>query len=195
MSPVYLHCSLCLYHSTISLYFNYFSFYQIEKFLEEIDWIKKKIVVVQLLSWVWLFATPWTAAFQTSLSFTTSQNLLKLMSIELVIPSNHLILCHPLFLLLSTPASGYLPISWVFASGGQIIVVSASTSVLPVNTEGWFPSGLTDLISLLSKGLIRVFSSTTVQRHWFFGTLPFLLSSSHIHTWLLEKPELWLDGP
>ena len=55
---------------------------------------------------------------------------------ELVIPSNHLILCHPLFLLLSTPASGYLPISWVFASGGQIIVVSASTSVLPVNTEG-----------------------------------------------------------
>ena len=88
----------------------------------------------------------------------------------------------------SFPASGSFPVSQLFASGGQSIAVSASTSVLPMNIQGWFPLGLTGLISLQSKGLLRVFSSTTVRRYQFFGAKPFLLSSSHIRTWLLEKP-------
>ena len=74
--------------------------------------------------------------------------------------------------------------------GGQSIGASASASVLPMNIQGWFPLGLTDLISLQSKGLSRVFSNTTVQRHQFFSAQPCLWSNSHIHTWLLEKPQL-----
>ena len=88
----------------------------------------------------------------------------------------------------SFPASGSFPISQFFASGGQSIWVSASASVLPMNIQDWFPLGLTGLISLQSKGLSRVFSNTTVQKHQFFGTQPSLWSNSHIHTWLLEKP-------
>ena len=107
---------------------------------------------VQSLSHVWFFATPWTAACQTSLSITNSRNLLKLMSIQLVMPSNHLILCRPLLLLPSIfPASGSFPMSWHFASGGQSIGVSASASVHPVNIQDWFPSRWTGLISLQSK--------------------------------------------
>ena len=93
----------------------------------------------------------------------------------------------------SFPASGSFPVSQIFASGGESI--GASASVLTVNSQGWFPLGLTGLISLLSlKGLSRVFSSTTVRKHQFFGTQLSLWSNSHIHTWLLEKPKLWLDG-
>ena len=88
----------------------------------------------------------------------------------------------------SFPASGSFSISQFFASGGQSIGVSASTSVLPMNIQGWFPLGLTDLISLQSKELSRVFSNTTVQKHQFFSTQSSLWSNSHIHTWLLEKP-------
>ena len=80
----------------------------------------------------------------------------------------------------SCPASGSFLMSWIFASGGQSI--GASASVLSMNIQGWFPLGLTGLISLLSKGLSRVFSSTTVWRHQFFGAQPFLMSSSHIYT-------------
>ena len=87
------------------------------------------------------------------------------------------------------------PVSLFFASGGQSIWALASASVLLMNIQGWFPLGLTGLISLLSKGLLRVFSNTTIRKHQFFGTQPSLWSSSHIHTWLLEKPWLWLDGP
>ena len=91
---------------------------------------------VQSLSHVRLFVTPWIAAHQVSLSIINSQSLLKLMSIESVMPSNHLILCYPLLLLLSIfPASGPFLMSWLFASGGQSIGVSASTSVLPINTQ------------------------------------------------------------
>ena len=79
----------------------------------------------------------------------------------------------------------------LFISGGQNIGVSVSASVLPVNIQGWFPLGLTFLIFLESKGLSRVFSSTTIQKHQYFGTQPSLWSNSHIHTWLLEKPQLW----
>ena len=88
----------------------------------------------------------------------------------------------------SFPASGSFSMSQFFASGGQSIGVSASTSVLPMNIQDWFPLGLTDLISLQSKGLSRVFSNTTVQKHQIFSTQSSLWSNSHIHTWLLEKP-------
>ena len=90
------------------------------------------------------------------------------------------------------PASGPFPVSQLFKSGGQSfsfkIGDSASASVLPMNIQGWFPLGLTSLISLKSKGLSRVFSSTTVGKHQFFSTHPSLWSNSHIHTWLLERP-------
>ena len=91
-------------------------------------------------------------------------------------------------------ASGSFPMSWFFTSGGQNIGVSASTSVLPINIQGWFPLGLTGWISWPSKGLLRVFSNTIVQKHQFFSAQLSLWSNSHIHMWLLEKTELWLDG-
>ena len=93
----------------------------------------------------------------------------------------------------SFPPSVSFPMSQFFASGGQSI--GASASVLPMNIQDWFPLGWTGWISLQSKGLSRVFSNTTVQKHQFFGAQFSLWSNSHIHTWLLEKPYLWLDGP
>ena len=104
--------------------------------------------------------------------------------------------CHPtisfyvthFFCLYSFPAWGFFPVSQLFASGGQSVETLASASVLPMNIQGWFPLGLTDLMSLLSKGPSKVFSSITVQKHQFLGTLSSLWSNSHIHTWLLEKP-------
>ena len=143
-------------------------------------------VVVQSLSRVWLFATPWTAAWQVSLSFTISWSLLKLMSVESMMPSNYLIFCCPLLLSSMFPASRSFQMSELFTSGGQSI--GASGSVLPMNIQGWFPLGLTGVISLLSKRLFRVFSSTTVKKHQFFSTKPSLWSNSHIHTRLLETP-------
>ena len=129
-----------------------------------------KFSSVQSLSHVQLFVTPWTTARQASLSITNSQSSPKPMSIESMMPSNHLILCR----LISScpqsfPASGSFPVSWLFTSGGQSIGVSAAASVFPMNIQGWFPLGLTSLIQQ-SKGLSRVFSSTTVQKHQFFGT-------------------------
>ena len=88
----------------------------------------------------------------------------------------------------SFPAPVTFQISQLFASGGQITGVSASTSVLPMNIQDWFPLGLTSWIFLQSKGLSRVFSNTTVQQHQFFGAQLSLYSNSHIYTWLLEKP-------
>ena len=152
---------------------------------------------VQSLSCVQLFATPWTAARQASLSITNSRSLLKLMPIKLVID-------HPTIsssvipfssCLQSFPASGSFPMSQFFISDGQSIGVSASASILPMNIQGWFPLGLIGWMSLQSKGLERVFSNTEVQKHQFFGAQLSLWSNSHIHTWLLEKPWLWLDGP
>ena len=102
---------------------------------------------VQLLSCVWLFVTPWTAARQASPSITNSQSLLKLTSVESVMPPNNLIFCHPLLLLPSIfPQSGSFPMSQFFTWGGQSIWVSASASVLPINIQQWFPWGLTGLI-------------------------------------------------
>ena len=131
-----------------------------------------------------LFATPWTAACQASLSITNSGSLLKFMSIESVMPSNYLILYHPLLLPSIFPASGSFQMSQFFTSGGQNIGVSASASVLPMNIQDWFPLGFTFLIYLQSKGLSRVFSNTTVQKHQFLHTQFSLLSTlTSIHNY------------
>ena len=112
--------------------------------------------------------------------------------------------CHPIIsssvvlfssCLQSFPASGSFPTSQFFPSGGQSIGVSASASVLLMNIQDWFPLGLTDLISLQSKGLSRVFSSTTIWKHQLFNAQTSLWSNSHIRTQLLEKPWLWLYWP
>ena len=139
---------------------------------------------VQSLSRVRLFATPWTAACQASLSITNSQSLLKLMSIESVMPSNYLILCHPLLLLPSIfPSIRVFQMSQLFASGGQSIGVSASISVLPINTQDWSPLGWTSWISLQSKGLSRVFSNTTLQKHQWYTYL------SVCYSWMQSSKE------
>ena len=142
---------------------------------------------VQSLSHVWLFATPWTAAppcpSPTPGAHSNS------------CPSR--CWCHPTISssvvpfsshLQSFPASGSFPISRCFTSGGQSIGVSVSASVLPMNTQDWFTLGWTGWISLQSKGLSRVFSNITVQKHPFFSAQLSLWSNSHIHTWPLEKP-------
>ena len=132
------------------------------------------LLVVQWLSHVWLFVTPWTAAPQASQTSTISQSLLRFMSIESMMPSNHLIPCHPLLL------PSIVPSIRVFSSelGLQFRCPSIGASA----------SVLTDLISLPSQELSRVFSSTTVQKHQFFDAQLCLRSTFHIHTWLLEKP-------
>ena len=145
---------------------------------------------VQSLSCVRLFVTPWNTACQASLSITNSQSPPNLMSIESVMPSNHLILCCPLFL----AASGSFQMSHFFASGGPSIGVSASASVLPMNTQDWSPLGWTSWISLQSKRLSRV-SNTAAQKHQFFGTkdlcLPLsnYLSSFFIPVWFKDPPQ------
>ena len=152
----------------------------------KIEWqFSKSLSSVQLLSHVQLFVTPWTAACQASLSFIISLSLLKLMSIESVMPSNHLILCHP-----PSPPAFYLSQHQGLFQGVSSSQhgVSASASVPPMNNQDWLPLGLTGFISLQSKGLSRVFSNTTVRKHQFFGAQPSSWSNSHIHTWLLEKP-------
>ena len=149
----------------------------------------RRVSSVQSLSRVWLFATSWIPARQASLSITNSQSSLKLTTIESVMPSNHLILCRPLLRLPSIPHSiRVFSMSQLFTWGGQSIGVSALASVLPMNIQDWSPLGWTCWISLQSKGLSRVFSNTTVQKHQFFGAQLSSPSNSHIHTWLLEKP-------
>ena len=145
---------------------------------------------VQSLSRVWLFATPWTTARQASFPSPTPG-----------VHPNPCPLsqwCHPTISSSvipfssgsqSFPASGSLPMSQLFSSGGQSIGgVSASTSVIPMNTQDWYPLGWTSWISLQSKGLSRIFSNTTIQKHQFFCAQLSSQSNSHIHTWPLEKP-------
>ena len=147
------------------------------------------VVVVQLLSCVQLLATPWMAACQAPLSYIISQSLLKFMSIELVISSNHLILCYPHSCAQSFPASRSFPMSQLFASGGQHIGASASASVLPVNIQGWCPLWLTGLI-LQSKGLEsspgQQFKRTTIKSSALslpYGpTQPFKINLDSIYT-------------
>ena len=124
---------------------------------------------VQLLSHVWFFATPWTTAHQASLSITNSRSPPKLMSIGLVMPSNHLILCRPLLLLPSI-----FPSIRVFSNESALCIRwpkywSFSFNISPMNTQDWSLLGWTGWISLQSKGLSRVFSNTTVQKQQFFG--------------------------
>ena len=144
---------------------------------------------VQLLSHDWLFVTPWVKACKDSLSITNSQSLVKLLSIELVMPSYHLILCHPFLLLPST-----FPRIRVFSNESAFLIRwpstgASATSVIPMNIQDWFPLGWIVWISLQSKGLSRVFSKATIfQKHQYFGTQVSLQSNSHIHIWLLEKP-------
>ena len=149
----------------------------------------RHFVAVQSLSCVRLFVAPWTAACQVSLSFTIYWSLHKLMSIVLVMPPSHLILCSLLLLLPSIFSNiRVFPMKWLFTSCDQSTGASASTSIFPINIQGLFPLWLTDLISLQSEGLSRVFSSTPVQKHQLFSVQPSLWLNPYICTWLLEKP-------
>ena len=142
---------------------------------------------VQLLSHARFFVIPWIAPHHASLSLTSSQSLLKLMSIKSVMPSSHLILCHPLLLLLPIP-----PSIRVFSNESTLRIrwpkyCSFSFNISPSNEHpGLISLGWTGWISLQSKGLSRVFSNTTVQKHELFGTQLSSQSNSHIHTWPLE---------
>ena len=144
---------------------------------------------VQLLSRVRLFATPWIAARQPPCPSPTPR------VYSSSCPSSPW--CHPAIsssvvpfssFPQSLPASGSFPMRQLFAWSGQSIGVSVSASVFPMNTQDWSPLGWTGWISLQSKGLSRVFSNTTDQKHQFFGAQPSSQSNSHIHTWPQEKP-------
>ena len=144
--------------------------------------------LVQSLSPVQLFETPWITACQASLSITKYLSLHKLMSIEFMMPSSHLILCHSLLLspifpsirILSNESTLHMmwPKYWSFSF--SISPSNAHPGLISFRMAGW--------ISLQLKGLSRVFSNTTVQKHQFIGIQPSLWSNSCIHTWLLEKP-------
>ena len=159
--PPYLKLQLFSWHSDTCPY--YIIFYSTIHHLNQFS-------SVQSLSCVWLFATQWTAACQASLSITNAQSPLKPMSIESVMPSNHLILCRPLHLLPPIP-----PSIRVFSNESTLRMRwpkywSFSFSIsLSMNTQDWSPLGWTGWISLQSKGLLRVFSHTTVQKHQFFS--------------------------
>ena len=146
------------------------------------------------LSHVQLFVTSWTAACQAHLSFTLRicsnscpLSLWCYLTISSSVPSSS---CPQSF-----SASESFPVNLLFTSDGHSTGASALASVLPMTIQGCFSVGLTDLISLLSEGLSRVFSNTTLWKHQFFGAQPPLWSNCHIHAWLLEKPQLWLYGP
>ena len=157
--------------------------------------IRAHVSSVQSLSCIWLFATPWIAATQT-LFKTNSRTSLTFMSNESVMPSSHLILCHPLFLLspirlsirdFSNESTLHMrwPKYWSF-----------SFSIFPSNEHPGLISFRMDWLDLLAvQELSTVFSNTTVQKHQFFSTQPSSQSNSHIHTWPQEKPQPWLDGP
>ena len=155
---------------------------------EEIESFNKSVQFSSVqFSHVRLFATPWITARQASLFITNSWSSLRLTSEW----------CHPAISSSvvpfsswpqSLPASEFVSMSQRFAWGGQSTGVSASASVLPMKTQDWSPLGWTGCISLQSRGLSRVFSNTTVQKHQFFGAQLSSQSNSHIHTWLLEKP-------
>ena len=150
---------------------------------EELEEVIQLHSVLQSLSHVQLFATPWAAARQVSLSFTISQSRLKLMSMESVTPSNHLVLCQPFLLLPSI-----LPSTRVFPKELALCFRwpkyrRFTFSISPSNEySGLISLGLSSLISLLSKGLSRVFSNNTVQKHQLFRSQPSLWFNSHIHT-------------
>ena len=138
------------------------------------------------ISRVWLFATPWIAARQASLSITNCRSSLRLTSIESVMPSSHLILCRPLLLLTPIPPSirvfsneSTLPMRWP--------KYWCLSFILPKNTQDWSPLEWTEWISLQSKGLSRVFSNTTVQKHQFFCTQPSSQSKLTLLWWTFSN--------
>ena len=150
--------------------------------------------VVHSLSCIQIFATLWTEA-RLSCPFSPT-----------VCPNSYPLSqwCHPtisssgipfFFCPQSFPTSGSSPRSQLFTSNGQIMGALASASVLPMNSQSWFPLGLTGLTSFQSMGLSRIFSSSTIRKHQFFSIQSSLWSNSHVYTWLLEKPQLWLDEP
>ena len=144
---------------------------------------------VQSLSHVWLFVTPWITTCQPPcLSPTPSIYSNSCPTTWWCHPANSFSIIPFSSCPQSLPASGSFPISQLFVWGGQSMRVSASVSVLPMNTQEWSPLGWTGWISLQSKGISRVFANTTVQEHQFFGTQLSLQSKSHIHTWPQEKP-------
>ena len=154
-----------------------------------------QISSVQSLSCVWLFATPRLQHTRLPSSSPTPGACTNSCPLSWW--------CHPAISssvvpfssrLQSFPVSGSFQMSQFFTSGGQSTGASASALVLPMNIQDWFPLGLICFSSLQSKRLSRIFSNTTVQKHLFFSTQPSLWSNSHIHTWLLEKLKLWLDG-
>ena len=157
------------------------------KFLTTWTTWEAHVVVVQLLNHVQLFVSPWNALHEASLSFTITQTLLKLMSTELVMPYNHLILCHPLLLLPSI-----FPSIRVFSNESALCIRWPnywSFSISPSNEYSGLISSRVDWFDLhVHKGLSKVFSSTTIQKHQFFSPQPSLWSNYHIRTWLLEKP-------
>ena len=161
----------------------------------QMSW-KLQFSSVQSLSRVGLFATPWITAHQASLSITNTRSSLRLGSIKSVKPSSHLILGRPLLFLLPIP-----PSIRVFSNESTLLMRwpkywSFSFSIFPSKEIPGLISFRMDWLDLLQfKGLSRVFSNTMVQKHQFFGSQPSSQSNSHIHTWLLEKPWLWLDGP
>ena len=153
----------------------------------------KNKVAVQLHSCVWLFATLWTEAHQASLSITNSQSLFKLMSIESVMPSNHLILCCPLLLLPSI-----FPSIRVFPNELALFIRwpkywNFSCSISPSNEYSGLISFRMDWFDLLAvQGTLKSLQQHHIQKHHFFVTQPPLWSNSHVHTWQLKKPQLWL---
>ena len=145
-------------------------------------------MVVQLLSHFQLFATLWTAVRQAPLG-VCSDSCPLIWWCYLTISSS----ATPFFCLQFFPASGSFPISQLFVSGDQSI--GASTSILPMNIPDWFPLLLTGWSPWSPRDSSRIFYNTIIWKHQFFGTQPSLWSNSHIHIWLLEKPQHWLCGP
>ena len=154
---------------------------------------ESNVVVVRSLRPAWLFPTPLTAAWQASLFFTISWSLLKLMSIELVMPFNHLILCHPLLLLPSIFPSIRVFSNELALRVGWPKYWSFSFSISPFNEYSGLISFRTDWLDLLAvQGTLNSLLQTTIQKHPFFGAQPSLWSNSHNCAWLLEKPSFWL---
>ena len=143
---------------------------------------------------VWLFVTPWTVACQASLSITNCQSLPKPMSTESVMPSSHLIICHPLLLLSILPSirvfstESALPIRWPK-------YWSFTFNISPSNEHPGLIFKMDWLDLLAVQGTLKSLLQHQVQKHQFFSAQPSSQSNSHIHTWLLEKPQPWLDGP
>ena len=162
-----VHCTKSFYIKGLNITDFHIQGDHLNRHIDNLWKISLKLVFssVQSLSRVQLFVTPWIAACQSSLSITNSQSSLPLMSIKSVMPSSHLILCCPFsFCPQTLPASGSFPMSQLVAWDGQSTGISALASILPMNTQDWFPLGWTSWISLHSKGLSRVFN-TTVQKH------------------------------